>query len=78
MSDKPPPAAVEARFDRDLALRGIQPAVAAALDPHRIPPHRDGRAKAGPFVIRAEPLARIIQPVVEMAAGMEPCERRFG
>lgn len=81
MSSSPLPAwgdrLVEAALGGDLSLGRRKPTLAGRLHPDRIPAHGDVRGQLGALVIAPQRLAGIEQPVIEMAARMRPCERRF-
>jgi len=51
--------------------------LAGRFHAHRIPSHGDIRAQLRAFIVIAQTLARNEQSLVNMAARMEPAERRF-
>ncbi len=70
--------AVETLLGGELALASGETHVARRLHPHRVPTHRHARRELRTLVIGPQAFARIEQPVVEVAARVEPADRRFG
>src|SRR5690606_17605692 len=69
---------VEALASGELAFSECHARRARTAKPHGLPPHRDARRQLRALIIGAESLPGREQPILEMAMGVQPRERRFG